>query len=112
MSGENPLDHGIDAIYRIGAEVRDHASRIRMLEHDLSVLSEGNLMINRSIEAFHTETKQSIKTLTEKFEEHVWQEDGDRAKLMASNAKLVASNIGQVVALVIAVLLVIWERAV
>lgn len=110
MSSDNSYEHGIEAVYRIGAEVRDHESRIRMLERELIVLSEGNRIINRSIEEFRAETSKAITDLTTKFEEHVWQEDGDRAKLMASNAKLVATNVGQIVALVIAVLLVIWEK--
>lgn len=108
---EPMADHGLEAVYRIGAEVRDHASRIRMLEHDVSVLSEGNLSINRSIEAFHVETTQAITRLSEKLDEHIVQEDSDRAKLLHSNANLVASNIGQIVTLVLAVLLVLWERA-
>lgn len=87
---ETTCNEDADRWYRIGSQVHDHEARIRLIERDLAMLAD---------------IRSGQLNLIDKFEAHVVREDSDRIKLMATAAI-------NVIAVVIAIVLVAYSKLV
>lgn len=99
-----------DAVKRIGREVREQAGYITAIERDMLTLRSGLSNFENTVHLLRSSMIDTITKLDEKFDAHVSREDTDRIQLQMSMQKVIATNVGQIIALVIAVALIIFER--
>lgn len=93
--GVTPPTFSNDLAYRIGSQVHDHEARIRLLERESVVLSESVKQIRASLD----EIMDRIAGIDRHLQEHVEQENKDRAKL-------IAASVGQFLTVIVGVIMV------
>lgn len=99
MSADDPKDNTTALMQRLGNEVRDHETRIRLLERDMLLISEGL----RQVKDVLTGVNNGMSNIDRRLDEHMQKEDRDRARLMAA-------TLGQFLAVLIGIILVLLGR--